>query len=383
MNEEHDVKHLGRLRLTWEHAFAAIALSGPYRAEAASNDLRLAPHTLLSVLRSQLTAWTILAEPSDREQLIEAAHDCAQDLPVALEHDHASAPRSATHLDKQLNAMERAELYAEAKNRLFFGIGDTMAFLLASLVGDRFSPGLDNSTFTEVAFNASFEILAGHPTRENFVAWIDAEEDSHRTVRHIARGRQNGLGLLQYFGTEKRWSFWRSWCQSFLDGAPLDINLQRQVAMIKNRIWQAGPDAVAEEIEKILAKQNLEDRIKELEAELMRATVNRHGIGGNLPPTPLEDAPIAKELVIIWQPLEDIKGEIASDDPDPIVLQKGIELLVAALKKGFSWCLAKGDLIVETAIKWAIPAGGTGYFALNPEKLEAVIEAVKKLLVVL
>ena len=135
MNEEHGVKHLGRLRLTWEHVFSAIVLSGPYRAEAASNDLRLAPHTLLAVLRSQLTAWTILAEPSGREQLIEAAHDCAQDLPVALEYD-ASAPRSATHLDKQLNATERAELYAEAKNRLFFGIGDTTAFLLASLVGD-------------------------------------------------------------------------------------------------------------------------------------------------------------------------------------------------------------------------------------------------------
>jgi hypothetical protein len=189
--------------------------------------------------------------------------------------------------------------------------------------------------------------------------------------------------LLYYFGAEKRWSFWRSWCQSFLDGKPLDLSVQRQVAMMKNSIWQAGPDAVAEEIEKILAKHDLEDRIKELEAELRRATVDRYGIGGNLPPTPLEVAPIAKELVIVWQPLEDIKGEIANGDPDPTLLKKIIEKLLTALRMGFSWCLAKGDLIVETGIKWAVPASGTGYLALNPDKLEAVIETAKRLLSVL
>jgi ABC-type nitrate/sulfonate/bicarbonate transport system substrate-binding protein len=102
-----------------------------------------------------------------------------------------------------------------------------------------------------------------------------------------------------------------------------------------------------------------------------------------MPPEPVEDAPTALELVIVWQPLEDIKNEISNDDPDPTRLQKTIEALVMALKKGYAWCLKKGDLIVDTAIKWAIPAGGTTYFALNPEKLEAVIQTAKKLLGVL
>ncbi|MGH1467209.1 MAG: hypothetical protein ACRBBQ_17815 [Cognatishimia sp.] len=175
-------------------------------------------------------------------------------------------------------------------------------------------------------------------------------------------------------------NFFLEWYAGMLNGKPMHWEFQRRVALIDEAIWKAGLEAVADEIEKIRAKFDLEKRVEELEAELRRAAANRHGIGGNMPPEPLHDAPIAQGLVIVWQPLEHLKDEVAKDDPDPTRLQKIIEALVRALKKGFAWCLKKGDLIVDTAIKWAIPAGGTGYLALNPEKLEAVIDAVKKLL---
>jgi len=71
--------------------------------------------------------------------------------------------------------LERSELYAEAKNRLFFGVGDSLAFLLASITGDRFSPALDSTTFARIAFEASFDVLAGHPARSTFTAWIETE----------------------------------------------------------------------------------------------------------------------------------------------------------------------------------------------------------------
>lgn len=180
----------------------------------------------------------------------------------------------------------------------------------------------------------------------------------------------------------KSGAFWREWYQGFLDGKPLDWELQRRVALIDDAIWEAGPEAVAEEIEKIRAKFHLEEHIVELEADLRKAPINRHGIGGNMPPEPLDDVPIARELVIVLRPLEDLKDEIANELPDLSRLQKIIEALATALKTGLAWCLRKGDLIVDTTIKWAIPASG-GYLALNPEKLEAVIEAAKKLLGVL
>lgn len=178
----------------------------------------------------------------------------------------------------------------------------------------------------------------------------------------------------------KSGAFWREWYQGFLDGKPLDWELQRRVALIENSIWEAGPEAVANEIEKIRAKFYLEKRIEELEADLNNATISRHGIGGNMPPESIDDTLIKQELVIVFQPLERIKEEIKKDDPDPSKLQKSTDALVVALKTGLGWCLKKADLIVDTTIKWAIPAVGTGYLALNPEKLEAVIEAAKNLL---
>jgi hypothetical protein len=181
----------------------------------------------------------------------------------------------------------------------------------------------------------------------------------------------------------KNGSFWREWYRGLLDGEPLDWELQRRVALIDDAVWEAGIEAVAAEIEKIRTIFNLQKRIGDLEIDLRRATADRHGIGGNNPPEMLDDVPIAKELVIVWQPLEDLSKDIANGDPDSSRLKEIIERLVSALKKGFSWCLKKGDLIVDTAIKWAIPAGGTGFIALHPEKLEAVIEAAKRLLGVL
>lgn len=50
------------------------------------------------------------------------------------------------------------------------------------------------------------------------------------------------------------WRFWRRWYQGFLDGKPLDWELQRSVALIDNAIWEAGPKAVAAEILEIEAE---------------------------------------------------------------------------------------------------------------------------------
>ncbi|WP_374015565.1 hypothetical protein [Phaeobacter sp. A36a-5a] len=47
---------------------------------------------------------------------------------------------------------------------------------------------------------------------------------------------------------------WREWYKGFLDGKPLDWDLQRRVALIDDAIWDAGPEAVAAEIERIKAE---------------------------------------------------------------------------------------------------------------------------------
>ncbi len=173
------------------------------------------------------------------------------------------------------------------------------------------------------------------------------------------------------------WSFWRDWYQGFLVGKPLDWGLQKEIALIPDEEWDKGPENIAALIEEIGARFELRNRIGAIESELATATQTRHGIGGNNPPESIEDAPaIAKEFIFVWEPLQNLKEELEAKSPDKARIQGSIDALILALKKGLEWCASKADLAVDSAIKWAIPTVG-GYLALNPDKLEAVIEAAK------
>ncbi|WP_152615671.1 hypothetical protein [Leisingera sp. ANG-M1] len=60
-----------------------------------------------------------------------------------------------------------------------------------------------------------------------------------------------------------KWRFWIDWYQGFLDGEPLDWELQSRVALIDDAIWNAGPEAVAAEIERIRAEFSASSTVKE------------------------------------------------------------------------------------------------------------------------
>ncbi|MEM0948868.1 MAG: hypothetical protein AAGK37_15820 [Pseudomonadota bacterium] len=174
------------------------------------------------------------------------------------------------------------------------------------------------------------------------------------------------------------WGFWARWYRGFLEGKPMPWDLQEAVALIPDDAWDAGPERVAERIREIEARFELKARIAELEVEVTTASGNRHGIGGNKPPEPIGGPqPIAKELVVIWEPVQELKSQADSDKPDVKRIGELLDALAAALKTGLAWCASKLDLAVDTTIKWGIPAG-SGYLVLNPQKLQAVIEAGKQ-----
>ncbi|NRB19575.1 MAG: hypothetical protein HRU33_18940 [Rhodobacteraceae bacterium] len=98
---------------------------------------------------------------------------------------------------------------------------------------------------------------------------------TNSVVRADARARQNGnhvemfkrplwpstdhigplLGYWEGFAAhpdpDETWAFWRDWYQSMLEGKPLDWDLQLQVALIKDAVWEEGAEAVAREIKSI------------------------------------------------------------------------------------------------------------------------------------
>ncbi|WIY23526.1 hypothetical protein [Parasedimentitalea psychrophila] len=60
--------------------------------------------------------------------------------------------------------------------------------------------------------------------------------------------------IFNEYYTSTSFSFWRDWYQGFLDGKPLDWELQLRVALIADTIWDEGAEAVAREIERIKAE---------------------------------------------------------------------------------------------------------------------------------
>ena len=79
-------------------------------------------------------------------------------------------------------------------------------------------------------------------------------------------------------GSREIYSFWRRWYEGFLNGDPLPWDLQEQIALIPDETWEAGPEAVAAEIEKIEAEfqanpPNRPDSVPELERSMLRQLV--------------------------------------------------------------------------------------------------------------
>ena len=182
------------------------------------------------------------------------------------------------------------------------------------------------------------------------------------------------------------WGFWRRWYDGMLAGEPLPWDLQEQVALIPDDIWQAGPEAVARELEKIEARMELQARISELERQITTLRVDRHGIGGNIPPEPIEDLSLAPEVMQLGaqlDPVDDalgvLKEESAKDDPDKARFSAAVDTIAAALAAILGWTGRKVDLAVDTLIKWGIPTG-CAYLLANPQRLQAVLDAAKRFL---
>jgi hypothetical protein len=177
------------------------------------------------------------------------------------------------------------------------------------------------------------------------------------------------------------WAFWRRWYQGALKGQPLDWELQRRVTLIDDPIWDAGPLAVAAEIERIEAKFLLEQEIKRLKEQLSQVAAapiidRKH----NNPP-PLEDDANARAEIItlIRTDLDALETEIAETEPDAVEIKLVAQSLWRLAIKIATYCGTKIDIALEaaakeagtTGTKWAIRTG-VAYFAATQEGTQSV-----------
>ncbi len=177
-------------------------------------------------------------------------------------------------------------------------------------------------------------------------------------------------------------AFWRKWRQSFINGRPLDWELQRKIALIDNSIWNAGADAVADEIELVLARWEVEKALSNLSDSLQAQTSARHGIGGNNPPESIQYERLSDAVALIWEAEQELSQALEQESP----AREWVEAILNKLKSGLTgllkWCAGKFNLAVGTAVVVGTTKGTTvvvdAYIAKHPEKIEALIEALER-----
>ncbi len=102
----------------------------------------------------------------------------------------------------------------------------------------------------------------------------------------------NERPIFDEYYSGSSFSFWRDWYHGFLDGKPLDWELQRRVALIDDAIWNAGPEAVAKEIEHIKAKF-LAEKLPLAETIALNPDTGKF----HVTPVPVQNAPLMSALL--------------------------------------------------------------------------------------
>lgn len=108
------------------------------------------------------------------------------------------------------------------------------------------------------------------PPREilNHRLWMDQIFSVERRTRLF----------FELLSLNRNFNFWRDWYQGFLDGKPLDWELQRRVALIPDADWEQGPAHIAEKIEEIKAKFLAEKAPLAETVEFNEATAKFHTV---------------------------------------------------------------------------------------------------------
>ncbi|QWV07859.1 hypothetical protein KQ247_13590 [Ruegeria pomeroyi] len=153
------------------------------------------------------------------------------------------------------------------------------------------------------------------------------------------------------------WAFWARWYRGMFDGKPLDWELQRQVALIDDAIWKAGPKAVAQEIARIERLFELEHEIAALKATLPpRMALSSTSLIGDNGGPPLNDGvqqAVRGDFVLIWDQIEALEAEITKPEPSLGKLKKIAKALLDISVRIASYCGGKIDLALTEASKEA------------------------------
>lgn len=208
-----------------------------------------------------------------------------------------------------------------------------------------------------------------------------SEIDSPPRPSLILDGNEVAIEAIEITHSLKS-DFWRDWYQGFIDGRPMNWDLQKQVALnVTDADWDAGPQQVAQRIAEIRSKWELEQEIGRLKEQLSQAKQHTVAHRKHNQPPPLDDDPgvTAKMITLLWDDLNALEAEIAIPDVEPSVIQQiALNLWGIALKIA-QYCGGKIDTTLDAAAKefgstgtrWVI-GSGAAYWISTQEGAQSV-----------
>ena len=185
----------------------------------------------------------------------------------------------------------------------------------------------------------------------------------------------------------EHWDFWTRWWDAALAGTPLNWDLQRDIALIPDEVWQQGPGPVAVEIARLEELHNLRRELAELKQrieqpeQVIEAIAGADLRGHNNPPELIETpAELRETLVVIWEELREAEREVAKTLPEPGRLRRTGQAILSAAKSIAAYCLEVGDVVVKNAAKAVGAALGVGIVAAILSNLPAIMSFAEKLI---
>lgn len=105
-----------------------------------------------------------------------------------------------------------------------------------------------------------------------------------QSILESLEGFEGNLNPLYQMGAD--YEFWARWYQGFIEGQPLDTELQQLITGMEHEVWRSGSRVISERIRATETRLELTNRIRILEQERdqISADLARRSIGGNKPP---------------------------------------------------------------------------------------------------
>lgn len=151
----------------------------------------------------------------------------------------------------------------------------------------------------------------------------------------------------------------------------VDVPIARRASSTSN-VGSLGSDVETRDFH-----QELLEKVERLEASLQTYRENLPPRGHNHPPELVEPDPISPaEVRVVLQVAVDIRTEAERTQPDPVRLEAQASKLRAVARSILAWFGRKGDLAVDSAIKWGVPATGAAFVLAGPEKVYANLLSV-------